>query len=374
MYKYLILISLIAVVYYCFIHQKDVEGMASIKRKKPTKKTSKKTSIKKTSSKKAPAKKVTPKVAPKAKEEVKAFSEAEVRTEAEVHGEGVHSESETVYTKEDAQTDKILGTEIPQITNTKNEISKAISVADINTVVTKSGLDVSTFNFKTIADIDTAKFSATKLLDLLTLFKNMKIDDKTGNETIKDLLGLSMSDETFKDILVRNKVPASYQKRFLVKFTEILKPIKLLTFTKEAALDDIPNKVMLNISQVFPRGDSDDLCAASAKLLGNMRNRRIISFDEYNTYQGKINEKCLKRSESNTVVVATPNSEVKATEVKSIKEVPLDKAVGLPTLKQDAATYQDYINNKNKAAENLNIDVVSSTNSTFNSMTGLFGF
>ncbi len=374
MYKYLILASLIVAVYYCLIHQKDIEGMASTKgKKKASKKLSTKSS-KKSKSKKSSTKAkkvivvkpqvVSPKV--ESKQEVKPFSEQEVRTEAEV---GIKTEGET-----NEYIDKILSTEIAEITNMKTDITKSIAVADINSITNKAGLDVNAFNFKTMTDLDTAKFSAGKLLDLLALFKNLGIDNKTANQTIKDLLGLSMNEETFKDVLVRGNIPAIYHSRFLVKFTEILKPIKLLTFTKEPALDDIPNKVMLNVSQVFPRGESDDLCASSAKLLGNLRNRRIISFAEYSSYLGKVNEKCLKRSELNTVVVATPNSEVKAAEVKSIKEVPLDTVVGLPTLKQDAPTYQDYINNKNIAAENLNVDVVSSTNSTFNSMTGLFGF
>ena len=262
MYKYLIVACLIVVVYYCFIHQKDVEGMASIKRrKKPFRKALTKR-VKKSSSKSKKSSSKAKKVVV-AKPQVKPFSEQEVRTEAKVgvmaEGEdSVVAEGDNVIVEGEGSEyiDKILSTEIAEITNMKTDITKSISVADINSITSKSGLDANAFNFKTMTDLDTAKFSAGKLLDLLSLFKNLGIDDKTANQTIKDLLGLSMTDETFKDVLVRSNIPAIYHSRFLVKFTEILKPIKLLTFTKEPALDDIPNKVMLNVSQVFPRGNS----------------------------------------------------------------------------------------------------------------------
>lgn len=247
--------------------------------------------------------------------------------------------------------------------NNQNKISKATSLQQINSLLSKDGIDSKVFDYKTMTDIDLAKFSAIKLITLKNILKGAS----NLSNTLNSLLGLDLNDNSFKIILTNANIQESKQLNMLNNFITELKQILQITIAKEPSLDDVPKNIISNARKVFPIGTALDICVASTNMLKNLRGKRIIDFEEYMLYQKQINDKCKERA---TKII--PKGEINLSKIKNLNQVPIDKKVGLPVIKSKFKNYKAYVKSKTKAKGETE-DIIKSDNMSHNLMFSIYG-
>jgi hypothetical protein len=248
----------------------------------------------------------------------------------------------------------------------KDKLGKATSLIEIKKLLEQAKINMKVFDYTTMLDINLAKSSGLALIDLMNILENSSKNSLDYNNTLNVLLGLDFGDNTFKIIFTNIKIQDDEQLAILNNLIEILKTLPQISISKEPTLDDIPKNIIINADKVFPLGTGANICTASVGLLNNLRGNRILGFDDYAMYHGKIKDHCKIKSEKKVITESIINPK----KIQNLDQVPIDKNLGLPIVKAEFKNYQDFIDSKTKGVAK---DIIQSSDKTFNIMASLYG-
>ena len=233
----------------------------------------------------------------------------------------------------------------------------------------KANIDPFIFDYTTMNDINLAKFSAIKLVDLINILGK----SAQASNTLNSLLGLDLGKDSFNVILSNANIEDSAKPDILNNLYTQLKSIAKINVTKEFALLDIPRNVIIDANKVFPLGTTMNICTSSRGILKSLRDKRVIPFNDYMVYQRKILDECVLKAKN--APKDLPVAEINLSEISGIKnlsQVPIDKNVGLPVIKPLFDTYSEFVDAKINAESEV-ANIITADNQTYNSMSSVYG-
>jgi len=174
----------------------------------------------------------------------------------------------------------------------KESILNLTTISNINNYLVSNGIDINTFNLNSINDLETVKIYAIKLTDLNKLFTNFDVHESLINSTIKNVLGLMQSKDSFRIILSKGGILNKYHQIVFDKIIEIIKPIKTIKIDENINLDSCPMETIKYLTVIFSMEKDNDICVSTQSSLLHMRKDRTITFDEYIEYKNKISDYC----------------------------------------------------------------------------------
>lgn len=187
-----------------------------------------------------------------------------------------------------------------------------------------------------------AKSLTLTILIIREMFKNFGFSNSLN--IISELIGISSGSKTAGEILLETNILPRYHPVILKFIISAIENGKFATVT-EYTLDSIPSKV-ISFSDAKPKDINLNMCDIYPIMLDKLRKDRLISPDEFITYEKKI------------ILHCNPNS-VPTENIKSNDYV-VNPMTGLPVI-------QKKFNNFNEFVKESNSDVVSD-NILFNFM------
>jgi hypothetical protein len=268
---------------------------------------------------------------------------------------------------------KLLNIDDGSTKEIKDRILKSNTISNINQHLASVGIDNQIFDLNSLNDLETAKFSAIKLVDLNKLFTNFNVPKPLANSSIKNVLGLAQSKDSFRIVLSRGNISNRYHQRVFGKIIEIIKPIKTIRIEDNINLDSIPSEAIKYLTPIFPVGKDDNLCNSWHNSLSQMRRNRAITFEDYLEYKDKIIDFCNNKEvklEPKIISEIKQLAEIKETQFKDIKEVPLDAKTGLPTVTRDFVDFKTFVSNSQTP---VNADIIRASKTSYNSLYSIYG-
>lgn len=216
--------------------------------------------------------------------------------------------------------------ELLNIDNTKDineNILKSTSISNINNYLVSNGIDINTFDLNSVNDLETVKNYAIKLNDLNKLFTNFNVSKSLINISIKNVLGLIESKESFRIILSKGGILNKYHQIVFDKIIEIIRTIKTIKIDENINLDSYPMETIKYLTVIFPPEKNNNICHSWQNNLLQMRKNRTITFEEYIEYKNKIINYCNKEDilESKTINEIKKLTDIKNQYFKDIKEI-----------------------------------------------------
>lgn len=218
-------------------------------------------------------------------------------------------------------TNKLLN-----INNTKDineKIINSTSISNINNYLVSNGIDINTFNLNSVNDLETVKNYAINLNDLNNLFTNFNISKSLLNSTIKNVLGLIQSKESFRIILSKGGIINKYHQIVFDKMIEIIRTIKAIKIDNNINLDSYPSETIKYLTVIFPVEEDNNICSSWQNSLLQLRKNRTITFEEYIEYKNKIINYCNKEDilDPKTINEIKKLTDIKNQHFKDIKEI-----------------------------------------------------
>lgn len=174
----------------------------------------------------------------------------------------------------------------------KENILNLTSISNINNYLVSNGIDTNTFNLNSVNDLETVKIYAIKLNDLNKLFTNFNVSESLINSTIKNVLGLIQSKDSFRIILSKGGILYKYHQIVFDKIIEIIRTIKTIKIDENINLDSYPIETIKYLTVIFPIEKDNNICNSWQSNLLQMRKDRTITFEEYLEYKNKISNYC----------------------------------------------------------------------------------
>ena len=190
------------------------------------------------------------------------------------------------------QTNIIQLLNIDNSKDIKENILNLTSISNINNYLVSNGIDINTFNLNLVNDLETVKIYAIKLMDLNKLFTNFNVNNSLINNTIKNVLGLIQSKESFRIILSKRNILNKYHQLVFNKIIEIIKTIKTIKIDENINLDSYPSETIKYLTVIFSSKEDNNICNTWQSSLLQMRKDRTITFEEYIEYKNKIINYC----------------------------------------------------------------------------------
>ena len=365
--KYLLILLIAFCIYYYCFSDKNIENFSAVKKVSKSKAETVKNPGKKVVSKKTLSKSTKTPIDRVGSESPRGSSKVSSRGSAKGSAKSSKSarsakSSKSARSARSPRSAKNRG-------SVQNLISKSSSLKEINSLLLKGNIDPFIFDYTTMSDINLAKFSAIKLVDLINILGK----SAQASNTLNSLLGLDLGKNSFNVILTNANIEDSAKPDILNNLYTQLKSIAKINVTKEFTLEDIPRNVIIDANKVFPLGTTMNMCASSRGILKSLRDKRVIPFNDYMVYQRKILDECVLKAKNEPTDL--PLVEINLSEISGIKnlsQVPIDKDVGLPVIKPLFDTYSEFVDAKIKAESEV-ANIIRSDNNTYNSMSSVYG-
>ena len=174
----------------------------------------------------------------------------------------------------------------------KESILNLTTISNINNYLVSNGIDINTFNLNSVDDLETVKIYAIKLNDLNKLFTNFNVHESLINSTIKNVLGLMQSKDSFRIILSKGGILNKYHQIVFDKIIEIIRTIKTIKIDENINLDSYPIETIKYLTDIFSTEKDNNICVSTQSSLLHMRKDRTITFEEYIEYKNKISDYC----------------------------------------------------------------------------------
>lgn len=191
--------------------------------------------------------------------------------------------------------------------NKIDKIIKGIEATDkketINEILENYKVDTNTFDFTSIKNIEKIKQSATIIVTLTQLLRQLKGNEKIIPLSISKLVGMTSTNESYQEIILNSGVSIKFIDIVLDKTKELLDNNPLIDVDVEKMdSKSKPKDTIKTKDQVFPTPKSLNICNVWRFALNDLRKKRVLSPKDYVDYKylmmkycdNEINYKILK--------------------------------------------------------------------------------